>query len=96
MTQNAAAFYDSFDLFVVHMQVLNVHEMMKLENRLNKIGRVLFQGSLPGADDKYRPTIRSAIFLVAVLSEDFQRFKAMKFLDREMSSRISYFQMMNS
>jgi len=96
MTQNAAV-YDAFDLFVVHMQVLNVHEMMKLENRLNKIGRVLFQGSIPGADDKYRPTIRSAIYLVAVRTQDFQRFKAMlKLLDKDMSSQISYFQSINN
>ena len=97
MTQESAAVYASFDLFVVHMQVLNVHEMMRLENRLNKIGRILFQGSLPGADDKYRPTIRSAIYLVAVRTEDFQRFKAMlKLLDREMTSQISYFPMITN
>jgi len=97
MTQENIAVFDSFDLFVVHMQVLNVHEMMKLENKLNKIGRVLFQGSLPGADDKYRPTIRSAIYLVAVRTEDSQRLKAMlKLLDSGMSSQISYFKMRKS
>jgi len=97
MTKGNVAVYDAFDLFVVHMHVLNVHEMMKLENRLNKIGRILFQGSQPGADDKYRPTIRSALYLVAVKSKDFQRLKAMlKLLDREMASQISYFKMTDS
>lgn len=76
-------------LFTVNMQVLNMHEMMKLETRLNRLGRVLFQGSLSGADEKYRPTIRGAIFLVAVKHGDVRRFKIMLgHLEREMKSRI--------
>jgi len=39
---------DAFDVFVGRMQVLNVHEMMKLENKLNNVGKILFQGALPG------------------------------------------------
>ena len=91
MTLDKARLYDEVNLFQVHVQVLNVHELMRLETKLNKVGRVTLKIEVPGADEKYRPTIRSALFLVAVKQGDIQRFKAMlKLLDREMRSRLSY------
>ena len=80
------------ELFLVHMQVMNVHEVTKMRTRLERAGNVAFYAEVPGADDWNRPTVRTAVFLVNVRREDLQRFRAMlKLLGPEMSSSVSYY-----
>ena len=78
-------------LFLVQVQVMNVHEMRKLENKLENRFAIVYRGYVPGADSKNRPTTKSAHYIVCVINPRLQAFKALlKLNDREMASRISY------
>jgi len=91
MTQKNAQSYDILHLFLIQVQVLNVHEVRNLETKLEKLGVILYDGYLRGADDWHRPTIRSACYIVAVKADRVQALKAsLRLLDREMASSISY------
>ena len=92
MTGKARGSVNGVELFLVHMQVMNVHEVTKMRTRLERAGNVAFYAEVPETDDWNRPTVRTAVFLVNVRREDLQRFRAMlKLLGPEMSSSVSYY-----
>ena len=92
MTVSERMMLSAAEVYLVHTQVLNMHEYMKLESKLDKVGRIIYGGYMRGADNWHRPTVRSAVFIVVVRPEDRQKLKAMiKQLNKEIASHITYF-----
>jgi len=96
MTQEMARAFEAACFYLVQVHVFNVHEMRRLESRLEKVGTVLYSGYVHGADDWYRPTIRSAFYVVLVPRSRVQALKAMLTLfNKNNESQVSYRSLQN-
>jgi len=83
--------YATAQLFLIQMQVYNVHEMRGFETRLEKMGTILYSGYVHGTDDWYRPTIRSSFYVMFVPQFRVQALKAMITLfNKNNESQVSY------